>query len=138
MADVERRASDKGVAPAASKIEFELAGQDNAVGYREYVEALDLDVSDREVRQARMSATGVHGWLTGLSYQYTRVRWKLDLTILPMFLITQALQFMDKTSLNYANLFGYQEALGLQGRDFNYLSASESEVLPYCIYCYTV
>ncbi|CEL04560.1 Putative Major facilitator superfamily transporter [Aspergillus calidoustus] len=102
MADVERRASDKGVAPAASKIEFELAGQDNAVGYREYVEALDLDVSDRE---------------------YTRVRWKLDLTILPMFLITQALQFMDKTSLNYANLFGYQEALGLQGRDFNYLSA---------------
>lgn len=41
-----------------------------------------------------------------------------------MFLITQALQFMDKTSLNYANLFGYQEALGLQGKDFNYLSAS--------------
>jgi MFS family permease len=36
---------------------------------------------------------------------------------------------MDKTSLNYANLFGYQEALGLEGRDFNYLSASE-----YCYY----
>jgi hypothetical protein len=53
-----------------------------------------------------------------------RVRWKLDLTILPMFLITQALQFMDKTSLNYANLFGYQKALGLQGKEFNYLSAS--------------
>ena len=42
-----------------------------------------------------------------------------------MFLITQALQFMDKTSLNYANLFGYQEALGLEGLDFNYLSASK-------------
>lgn len=41
-----------------------------------------------------------------------------------MFLVTQALQFMDKTSLNYANLFGYQETLGLQGKDFNYLSAS--------------
>ncbi|KAL3497167.1 major facilitator superfamily domain-containing protein [Aspergillus germanicus] len=54
---------------------------------------------------------------------YTKVRWKLDLTILSMFLITQALQFMDKTSLNYANLFGYQEALGLEGRDFNCLSA---------------
>lgn len=53
-----------------------------------------------------------------------RVRWKLDLTVLPMFLITQALQFMDKTSLNYANLFGYQKALGLQGKEFNYLSAS--------------
>jgi hypothetical protein len=43
-----------------------------------------------------------------------------------MFLITQALQFMDKTSLNYANLFGYQEALGLKGNQFNYLSASKS------------
>jgi hypothetical protein len=43
-----------------------------------------------------------------------------------MFLITQALQFMDKTSLNYANLFGYQKALGLKGQQFSYLSASES------------
>jgi len=42
-----------------------------------------------------------------------------------MFLVTQALQFMDKTSLNYANLFGYQEALGLKGKEFNYLSASQ-------------
>jgi hypothetical protein len=53
-----------------------------------------------------------------------RLRWKLDLIILPMFLITQALQFMDKTSLNYANLFGYQKTLGLKGQEFNYLSAS--------------
>lgn len=41
-----------------------------------------------------------------------------------MFLVTQALQFMDKTSLNYANLFGYQKALGLKGEQFAYLSAS--------------
>jgi hypothetical protein len=53
-----------------------------------------------------------------------RVRWKIDLVILPMFLITQALQFMDKTSLNYANLFGYQKALGLKGQQFSFLSAS--------------
>jgi MFS family permease len=30
---------------------------------------------------------------------------------------------MDKTALNYANLFDYQEDLNLQGTDFNYLSA---------------
>lgn len=48
-----------------------------------------------------------------------------------MFLITQALQFMDKTSLNYANLFGYQEALGLKGNQFNYLSASKSSNIIY-------
>ncbi|KAK4150000.1 hypothetical protein C8A00DRAFT_18388 [Chaetomidium leptoderma] len=78
------------------------AEQENAVGYREYLEAMDIEVTEKES---------------------TRLRWKLDLIILPMFLITQALQFMDKTSLNYANLFGYQEALGLKGTQFNYLSA---------------
>jgi MFS family permease len=30
---------------------------------------------------------------------------------------------MDRTALNYANLFGYQKALNLKGTEFNYLSA---------------
>ncbi|KAJ9618494.1 hypothetical protein H2203_009091 [Taxawa tesnikishii (nom. ined.)] len=59
----------------------------------------------------------------GLQQENTRIRWKIDLVILPVFLITQALQFMDKTALNYANLFNYQKALGLKGQQFNYLSA---------------
>jgi len=70
-----------------------------------------------------------------------RLRWKLDLTILPMFLITQALQFMDKTSLNYANLFGYQTTLHLKGQQFNYLSAStrhDSHRWPILGYMYTM
>ncbi|KAI8166926.1 hypothetical protein KHU50_006646 [Colletotrichum sp. SAR 10_65] len=96
---------DRGVLPSSDlKLqELDAEHQENAVGYREYLEAIDLEVSDKELR---------------------RLRWKLDLTILPMFLVTQALQFMDKTSLNYANLFGYQAALGLQGQQFNYLSAN--------------
>ncbi|KAK8129172.1 transporter [Apiospora kogelbergensis] len=75
---------------------------ESAVGYAEYLEAINLDVSKKEL---------------------TRVRWKIDMVMLPMFLLTQALQFMDKTSLNYANLFGYQDALQLHGTQFNYLSA---------------
>ncbi|KAI8294284.1 putative transporter [Colletotrichum sp. SAR11_240] len=95
---------DRGVLPSSDlKLqELDAEHQENAVGYREYLEAIDLEVSDKELR---------------------RLRWKLDLTILPMFLVTQALQFMDKTSLNYANLFGYQAALSLKGQQFNYLSA---------------
>ncbi|KAH7385403.1 major facilitator superfamily domain-containing protein [Phaeosphaeria sp. MPI-PUGE-AT-0046c] len=81
---------------------FDVSQENNAVGYREYVEGRDLEYSDQEMK---------------------RLRWKLDLIILPMFLITQALQFMDKTSLNYANLFGYQKALGLKGQQFGFLSA---------------
>jgi MFS family permease len=42
---------------------------------------------------------------------------------LPIFLITQLLQFLDRTALNYANVFGYQQALGLEGKQFNYLAA---------------
>ncbi|USP81087.1 hypothetical protein yc1106_08361 [Curvularia clavata] len=81
---------------------IQAAQMENAVGYKEFLEVANIEASDKEMR---------------------RLRWKIDLIILPMFLITQALQFMDKTSLNYANLFGYQKALGLKGREFNYLSA---------------
>ncbi|KAL1864321.1 hypothetical protein Daus18300_007744 [Diaporthe australafricana] len=108
MADITRPVdiADRDSHVPADKIqEMDVVHRENAVGYTEYLEALDLDVSDREA-------------------SIRRLRWKLDFTILPMFLITQALQFMDKTSLNYANLFGYQDALGLKGQQFNYLSAS--------------
>ncbi|KAJ7358492.1 major facilitator superfamily domain-containing protein [Mycena albidolilacea] len=50
------------------------------------------------------------------------IRWRIDLIVLPMFLITQTLQFLDKTALNYANLFGFQTALKLKGNQFNWLS----------------
>ncbi|KAI0534760.1 major facilitator superfamily domain-containing protein [Xylaria digitata] len=74
----------------------------HSVGYEEYREALDLEISDREMRKVRI---------------------KIDMIIVPIFLVTQGLQFLDKTSLNYANLFNYQDALNLKGQDFNYLSA---------------
>ncbi len=64
-----------------------------------------------------------------LSLWVAKVRWKVDLVILPIFLVTQALQFMDRTALNYANLFGYKDALGLKGQEFNYLTASMRSLL---------
>lgn len=74
----------------------------NAVGYTEYVTGLDLEFTDAEER---------------------RTRWKIDLVIIPIFLISQAFQHLCRTTLNYVNLFGYQEALGLHGNQFSYLSA---------------
>ncbi|KAG4418903.1 hypothetical protein IFR04_007939 [Cadophora malorum] len=84
------------------KVGLDAVKEDNAVGYHQYQEGLHLEFTDKENK---------------------RVRWKIDLIILPIFLITQALQFMDKTALNYANLFGYKQALNLKGQQFNYLSA---------------
>lgn len=74
----------------------------NAVGYSEYLAGLDLEFTTSEER---------------------RIRWKIDLIIIPIFLITQAMQQMDRTALNYVNLFGYQKALGLHGNQFNFLSS---------------
>ncbi|TGJ78938.1 hypothetical protein E0Z10_g9825 [Xylaria hypoxylon] len=102
MADIER---DQSTVESVGHIE----GKDypnnvvnHNVGYEEYREALDLEISDKEMRKVRV---------------------KIDMIIVPIFLVTQGLQFLDKTALNYANLFNYQDALKLQGQDFNYLSA---------------
>ncbi|KAK9414527.1 putative Major facilitator superfamily domain-containing protein [Seiridium unicorne] len=89
-------------APNEHLSKLDIAQENDAVGYREYLEGRDFEVTDKETR---------------------RVRWKIDLIVLPTLLVTQALQFMDRTALNYANLFGYQTALGLKGQQFNYLSA---------------
>lgn len=99
--------------------------QDHAVGYKEYREALGVNVTEEQVYYLPVtpvlySFCLAEFWLL----QNRRLRWKIDLIILPIFMITQGLQFLDKTALNYANLFGYQEALGLDGQQFNYLSAS--------------
>ncbi|KAF9886281.1 hypothetical protein FE257_011894 [Aspergillus nanangensis] len=94
-----------GVAPLGDvevDLKQETVNESETVGYKEYREGLYMEVSPQE---------------------NSRVRWKIDLIVLPIFLITQALQFLDKTALNYANLFGYQEDLGLKGQQFNYISA---------------
>lgn len=75
---------------------------ENAVGYSEYVAGLHLEFTDSEER---------------------RTRWKIDLVIMPIFLITQACGHMCRATMNYVNLFGYQDTLKLHGNQFNYLSA---------------
>ncbi|RYC58968.1 hypothetical protein CHU98_g7240 [Xylaria longipes] len=103
MADIERDGK-----PTVEKVDN--AGHKNLsrsqhghnVGYEEYREALSLEISNKEMRKVRI---------------------KIDMIIVPIFLVTQGLQFLDRTALNYANLFNYQEALNLKGQEFNYLAA---------------
>lgn len=45
-------ADDGSLAPTQGKIqEMDITHQENAVGYREYLEAMGLEASDREVRR---------------------------------------------------------------------------------------
>ncbi|KAK7024736.1 MFS general substrate transporter [Favolaschia claudopus] len=92
------RAPDHGLAPISE------GEEDENVGYAMYKQGLaeNHEISDKE---------------------NSAIRWRIDLVIMPMFLVTQTLQFLDKTALNYANLFGFQSALKLHGNQFNWLSS---------------
>ncbi|KAL4800877.1 major facilitator superfamily domain-containing protein [Aspergillus venezuelensis] len=49
---------------------------------------------------------------------------RIDWRILPIMFLTYFLQFLDKVSLNYANIMGLQEDLGMQGNDFSWLATA--------------
>lgn len=50
--DANKPAEAGSLAPTRSKIqEMDVAHQENAVGYREYLEAMDLEASDQEVHR---------------------------------------------------------------------------------------
>ncbi|KAG0675624.1 hypothetical protein C6P40_001527 [Pichia californica] len=48
-----------------------------------------------------------------------KLKWKIDLMIMPFFMITYFLQFLDKTLLNYAGIMGIKKHL--HGNDFSNL-----------------
>ncbi|KAL4890556.1 major facilitator superfamily domain-containing protein [Aspergillus ambiguus] len=49
---------------------------------------------------------------------------RIDWRILPIMFFTYFLQFVDKVSLNYANVMGLQEDLGMSGNDFSWLATA--------------
>ncbi|KAF7328265.1 MFS general substrate transporter [Mycena venus] len=100
----EKQLQEKGASkpPGNTIVAISEGEEDENVGYSEYKQGL----AENEITPEENRA----------------IRWRIDLTILMMFLVTQTLQFLDKTALNYANLFGFQAALKLEGNQFNWLS----------------
>ncbi|KAI0706690.1 MFS general substrate transporter [Earliella scabrosa] len=52
-----------------------------------------------------------------------RISRKIDFYILPMLCLCQGLSFLDKTALNYANLYGMKAALHLSGDQFSWFAS---------------
>ncbi|KAH9907076.1 major facilitator superfamily transporter [Xylariomycetidae sp. FL2044] len=50
-----------------------------------------------------------------------KLRWKIDMRLMPLLCFTYALQSIDKTTLGYAAVFGVQQDLGLKGTDSSWL-----------------
>ncbi|KAI0665734.1 MFS general substrate transporter [Trametes maxima] len=55
--------------------------------------------------------------------QNRRIARKIDLWILPMLCLAQGLSFLDKTALNYGNLYGMKKALHLSGNQFSWFAS---------------
>ncbi|KAI0534715.1 putative allantoate permease [Xylaria digitata] len=54
---------------------------------------------------------------------------KIDVRIIPLMFATYFLQFLDKILINYANIMGLQEDLGMNGQQFNWLATALSIAL---------
>lgn len=52
-----------------------------------------------------------------------RILRKIDLAILPIILIVYCLQFLDKSTLSYASVFGILEDANLHGDQYSWLGA---------------
>ncbi|BGP38182.1 hypothetical protein JCM10449v2_002111 [Rhodotorula kratochvilovae] len=48
---------------------------------------------------------------------------RIDLCVLPLFLLTQVLQYLDKTAHNYAKVFGMDKAMGLTGNQYSWTAS---------------
>lgn len=52
-----------------------------------------------------------------------RVLRKIDLHILPILMMTYMLQYLDKSSINFASVYGLKEGTNLHGQDYAWLSS---------------
>ena len=52
-----------------------------------------------------------------------RVLWKIDLHIMPILMMTYMLQYLDKSSINFAAVFGLEKGTNLHGQDYSWLSS---------------
>ncbi|EXL68421.1 hypothetical protein FOPG_15506 [Fusarium oxysporum f. sp. conglutinans race 2 54008] len=57
------------------------------------------------------------------SREDARVRWKLDLILLPLMACTYVLNYMDKVALSEASIFGIKEDLNLVGQQYSWSSS---------------
>ncbi|KAH8884898.1 MFS transporter [Thozetella sp. PMI_491] len=52
-----------------------------------------------------------------------RVLRKIDLRVLPLLMVTYMLQYLDKSSINFASVYGLQKGTGLVGQQYSWLSS---------------
>lgn len=57
------------------------------------------------------------------SAEAIRVRWKIDMRIMPMIFVIYCLQLMDKNSLSFAAIMGIKEDTNLSSAQYSWLGS---------------
>ncbi|PYH46052.1 putative MFS transporter [Aspergillus saccharolyticus JOP 1030-1] len=79
------------------------------------------DTNETKAEKEKLAAVDYGlGQLQDDSALMRRVDWR----ILPIMFLSYFLQFLDKVALNYANVMGMQEDLGMKGNDFSWLATA--------------
>lgn len=83
-----------------------------------------LHTGDADVALKFVEATGPAGEDFVLDKALKRrVLFKIDRLLLPIMAVTEMLQFLDKTTLSYAAIFGIRQDTNLHGTDYSWLSS---------------
>lgn len=100
-------------------------------------EALTTDKVDKDLKRRASSPTSVASGELDDAYNVyresadvpveaeedTKVRRRIDLQIMPLLIITYTLQYLDKNSLNFASVYGLQEAIGLDSQRYSWVGS---------------
>ncbi|KAI8955560.1 putative allantoate permease [Xylaria longipes] len=78
-----------------------------------------LDGNEKQVSESCLPQTGVQRLVDDKALYR-----KIDARIVPLLFASYFLQFLDKVLINYANVMGLQEDLGLHGQQFSWLATA--------------
>ncbi|CDO72574.1 hypothetical protein BN946_scf184983.g57 [Trametes cinnabarina] len=117
--DSQRSLDDKAFEPEAGSLQEKVIGLATVSAYSA-ASSDDANVGLHEFDIAKQSGVRV------TPEQNRRIAKKIDLFLLPMFCIAQGLGFVDKTAVNYGNLYGMTKTLHISGNQFSWLASGES------------
>ncbi|ORY91573.1 major facilitator superfamily domain-containing protein [Leucosporidium creatinivorum] len=121
MAPLQRQQTD--VSKADS--DFSSLGEKGLVQQREYAPQHEIISEEDEggnVGQAEFIKSQHAAEIT--PEQNKAILRRIDFFLLPLFLLTQTLQYLDKTALNYGKVFGLEKGMGLSGQQFSWVAST--------------
>lgn len=85
----------------------------------------NVDVDDKKQPVEHPDAIH-HDEVDASPKEFSRVRWKIDLVVLPCITIAMLLAFLDKNALSYAAIWGIRADNGLKGQDYSWVASGRS------------